>query len=63
MKSQMKLADRSGARLAVIIGSTENSSGTVTIRDLRRATDGDRQLSVSLAEAAGAITELLVETI
>lgn len=35
MKSQMKLADRSGARLALIVGSNELESGTVTVRDLR----------------------------
>lgn len=35
MKSQMKSADRSGARLAVIIGSDELEAGTVTIRPLR----------------------------
>ena len=63
MKSQMKLADRSGARLAVIIGPSEISSGTVTMRDLRRATDGDRQMSVPLADVDSAIAELLAETI
>ena len=35
MKSQMKAADRSGARLALIVGSDERSSATVTVRDLR----------------------------
>ncbi|HTN78363.1 MAG TPA: histidine--tRNA ligase [Acidimicrobiales bacterium] len=35
MKSQMKAADRSGARLALIVGSDEIASGTVTVRDLR----------------------------
>ncbi|MEJ5254661.1 MAG: histidine--tRNA ligase [Acidimicrobiales bacterium] len=35
MKSQMKLADRSGARWAVIIGEDEVASGSVTLRDLR----------------------------
>ncbi len=35
MKSQMKLADRSGARLAVIVGEQELESGTVSVRWLR----------------------------
>jgi histidyl-tRNA synthetase len=35
MKAQMKVADRSGARYALIIGADEVESGTVTIRDLR----------------------------
>lgn len=35
MKSQMKTADRSGARFAVIVGEDEASTGTVTVRDLR----------------------------
>ncbi len=34
MKSQMKSADRAGARLAVIIGADEAEAGTCTIRDL-----------------------------
>jgi len=47
MKSQMKLADRSGARLALIVGSQEQAQGTVTVRPLR---DGGVQRSVALAE-------------
>jgi histidyl-tRNA synthetase len=35
MKSQMKLADRSGARLALIVGPEERAAGTVTVRPLR----------------------------
>jgi histidyl-tRNA synthetase len=34
LKSQLKQADRSGARYAVIIGDDELTSGTVTLRDL-----------------------------
>ncbi len=49
MKSQMKSADRSGARFAVIIGSDELDAGTVTVRPLRedlpqRSIDRDRLL-------------------
>ena len=35
MKAQMKVADRSGAALAVIVGDDEKATGTVTVRDLR----------------------------
>jgi histidyl-tRNA synthetase len=35
MKSQMKLADRSGAAVAVIVGSDELAAGTVAVRTLR----------------------------
>ncbi len=35
MKAQMKGANRSGARAAVIIGADEAAGGTVTLRDLR----------------------------
>ncbi|HET6954443.1 MAG TPA: histidine--tRNA ligase, partial [Acidimicrobiales bacterium] len=37
MKSQMKAAGRSGARVAVIVGAQEVADGTATIRDLARA--------------------------
>jgi histidyl-tRNA synthetase len=35
MNAQMKLADRSGARFAVIVGARELEAGTVSLRDLR----------------------------
>jgi histidyl-tRNA synthetase len=35
LKSQMKLADRSGAALALLIGPQEIEAGQITIRDLR----------------------------
>jgi histidyl-tRNA synthetase len=35
MKSQFKQADRSGARLALVVGEQELAAGTVTVRDLR----------------------------
>jgi histidyl-tRNA synthetase len=35
MKAQMKVADRSGATLVLIIGADELAAGTVTVRDLR----------------------------
>jgi histidyl-tRNA synthetase len=35
MKSQMKQADRAGARVALILGEQEVADGTVTVRDLQ----------------------------
>ena len=40
LKGAMKAADRSGARFAVIIGTAERNSGTVSLKDL---TNGDQQ--------------------
>jgi histidyl-tRNA synthetase len=37
LRSQMRAADRSGARVAVIIGDRELAEGTATIRDLARS--------------------------
>jgi histidyl-tRNA synthetase len=39
MKAQMKVADRSGARYAAIIGDEELAAGTVTLRPLRADED------------------------
>jgi histidyl-tRNA synthetase len=39
MKSQMKAADRSGARYAVIIGTDEADAGTAVVRPLRDAAE------------------------
>jgi histidyl-tRNA synthetase len=47
MKSQMKVADRSGAAVAVIIGSDELANGTATVRPLRAHTDGQLQTAVA----------------
>ena len=46
LKAQFKLADRSGAAYAAILGERELAEGTVTVR---RLTDGD-QRSVPVAE-------------
>jgi histidyl-tRNA synthetase len=46
MKSQMKTADRSGARVAVIVGEDEAAAGTVSVRDLR---GGSGQVTVARA--------------
>ncbi len=42
MKAQLKLADRSGAQVAVIVGPDELAAGTVSLRPLR--TDGGQRL-------------------
>jgi histidyl-tRNA synthetase len=40
-KAQMKQADRSGARFAVIVGDDERAAGTYVLRDLRSDAQGD----------------------
>ena len=57
MRAQMRLADRSGARLALIVGDEEQRSGTVSVRDLR-ADDGDQQVVARHAVVAH-VKELL----
>ena len=52
MKAQMKLADRSGARVALIVGPGELADGTVTVRPLR---GGGEQRTVPMAEVAAAV--------
>ncbi len=56
MKSQMKLADRSGARVAVIVGSNELDAGTVVVRPLR---DGGEQFAVPRSELLDHLTKAL----
>lgn len=48
-KSQMKKADASGARFAVIIGDEEAEAGEISIKPLRQAAE---QVRVAFAEAA-----------
>jgi histidyl-tRNA synthetase len=57
MRAQMKLADRSGARLALIVGEDEREAGTVSIRDLRG--DGGVQRVVARDEVVALVKELL----
>ncbi len=51
MKAQMKLADRSGARLALLVGDAELAAGTVTIR----------QMAAGGGQAEGARTDVVTE--
>ena len=46
MKAQMKVADRSGAAVAVIVGSNEVADGAVTVRPLR-TNDGQQTIARS----------------
>ena len=57
MKSQMKAADRSGATVAVIIGSNELDEGTVVLRPLR--TGEHQQSSVGRADLIDAVKKAL----
>lgn len=61
MRAQMKVADRSGARLAVIVGPTEVADGTVTLRDLRGPTDagGDAQRRIVGDDIVAAVRDAL----
>lgn len=61
MKAQLKAADRSGARFAVLVGPDEEAAGEVTVRDLRRDADGDRppQRRVAAAELATTLIDEL----
>ncbi|HEX3793948.1 MAG TPA: histidine--tRNA ligase [Acidimicrobiales bacterium] len=56
MKSQMKTADRSGARIALLIGPNELAEGTVTLRDLR---EGAPQHTVPRSAVATTLHDLL----
>jgi histidyl-tRNA synthetase len=51
-KSQMKRADASGARFAVIVGDEETGAGVVSVKPLREAA---QQVRVSIAEAVNLI--------
>lgn len=53
-KSQMKKADASGARFAIIIGDDEAAAGEVSVKPLRH--DGE-QMRMALAQAAGLLAE------
>jgi len=55
-KSQFKAADRSGARLALIIGPDEAAEGTVGIKDLH---EGGEQASVSSGEIVDEVARRL----
>lgn len=55
MKAQMKAADRSGARVALIVGEDEQAQGVVTVRDLRSS----EQITVARSDLIEHLTQLL----
>ena len=57
MKSQMKVADRSGATVAVIIGSDELAAGTAVVRTLR--VEPREQVTVPLGDLHDTIRKFL----
>ena len=59
MKAQMKVADKSGARLALLIGPQELSGGEVTIRDLRSADHEQHQRRVLDQDVVSTVLQLL----
>jgi histidyl-tRNA synthetase len=61
MKAQMKAADRSGARFALLVGPEELSVGEVTIRDLRSQEFDQTQQRVGQGAVVSAIAELLTK--
>jgi histidyl-tRNA synthetase len=56
---QLKLADRKGIPVAVIVGSSELEAGTATVKDLR---DGN-QRTVALDDLAEAVRSLLEQKV
>lgn len=57
MRAQMKVADRSGAEIAVIVGPSEADRGVVTVRNLRGGAQ-DAQSTVSEADLLDTIRTL-----
>ncbi len=58
MKAQMKVADRSGARWALLVGPHELAAREVTIRDLRSADHEQDQRRVADQDVVATILEL-----
>jgi histidyl-tRNA synthetase len=56
MKAQFKAADRSGARLVLVVGDDEVERGMVAVRDLR---GGDDQIEIPGPETVERVKELL----
>lgn len=58
MRAQMKAADRSGARVAVIVGDDELADGRVTLRPLR-GDFGGTQLGVARGDLLVGVRSML----
>jgi histidyl-tRNA synthetase len=61
MKAQMKAADRSGARFALLVGPEELAAGEVTIRDLRSQDFGQTQQRAGRGEIVDAVANLFTK--
>jgi histidyl-tRNA synthetase len=61
MKSQMKVADKSGARFALLVGPQELGAGEVTIRDLRSDNFEQAQQKAARNDIVTAIANLLTK--
>ncbi len=61
MKAQMKAADRSGARLALLVGPEELAASEVTIRDLRSQDFDQTQHRVARQQTVATVAELLTK--
>jgi histidyl-tRNA synthetase len=61
MKAQMKAADRSGARFALLVGPEELAAGEVTIRDLRSQDFGQTQQRAARGEIVAAVANLFTK--
>lgn len=59
MKSQMKAADRSGARVAVLVGPNESATGEVSLRDLRSSEGDESQRRLPKSELIGELRKML----
>jgi histidyl-tRNA synthetase len=57
MKAQFKAADRSGARLAAVVGEQETADGTVTLRDLRES--GENQETIPRGDLIDRVRKVL----
>jgi len=55
MRAQMKVADRTGSRLALIVGEAEVAAGTVTVRDLSEGSER----TVARPDAAAVAVEMV----
>lgn len=61
LKAQMKVADKSGARLALLVGPEELAAAEVTIRDLRSGDFAQAQLRVAQSEIVSTVANLLTK--
>jgi histidyl-tRNA synthetase len=61
MKAQMKVADKSGARWAVLVGPEELAAGEVTMKDLRSQDSDQAQSRVARGEIVLTLSQLLTK--